>query len=197
MTDRSVWRDLDPELNVRLAELADAGRAIWNRFDVQVRRHVFHPFVPADYDAVLGSLLALREPGLRFLEWGSATGVITIMADLLGYEAYGIEIDGDLVATARALAADFGSTATFAEGSFLPPGYHYSAADGDRRLGTIASGPSGYAALGMQLDAFDLVYGYAWPGEADMMHDLMRRYGGAGARLLLNVGAEGLQVHGV
>ena len=28
-----------------------------------------------------------RGPGLRFLEWGAATGVITIIADLLGFDA--------------------------------------------------------------------------------------------------------------
>ena len=65
----------------------------FERFDTDVRQHRFHPFVPADYDAVLQELISLRAPELRFLEWGSATGVITIMADLLGFEAYGIELD--------------------------------------------------------------------------------------------------------
>ena len=82
--------ELDAALRARLAELAEEGWEIWRRFDEQVRREQWHPFVPADYDHVLRTLLQLRAPGLRFLEWGSATGVITIMAYLLGYDAYGI-----------------------------------------------------------------------------------------------------------
>jgi hypothetical protein len=186
MTDRSAWRELDPELNVRLAELADEGREIWHRFDREVRAHAFHPFVPADYDAVLDELLALRAPGKRFLEWGSAIGTITIMADLLGFEAYGIESDASLVAIARDLARRYDSAATFAVGSVLPTGYVYRAPDGDTRTGTLVDAPSGYLELGLALDDFDLVYGYAWPGEAPLMKDLMQRYGGADARLLLH-----------
>jgi hypothetical protein len=193
--ETSPWKALDPELNVRLAELADEGRAIWNRFDLEVRRHAFHPFVPANYDDVLRALLPLREPGTRFLEWGSATGVITIMADLLGFEAYGIELDATLVDIARDLARRFESRATFVAGTFIPTGYTYRAPDGDVRLGTLSGGESAYDALGLSLDAFDLVYGYAWPGEADVMLDLMRERGRADARLLLNTGTEGLQVY--
>jgi hypothetical protein len=75
---------LDPVLRVRIAELAEEGREIWDRFDAEVRRQEFHPFIAADYELVLQELLKLRAPGRSFLEWGSANGVITIMADLLG-----------------------------------------------------------------------------------------------------------------
>ncbi|HEU0078532.1 MAG TPA: hypothetical protein VFQ76_12820, partial [Longimicrobiaceae bacterium] len=98
---------LDPALRGRLESLCEEGREMWDRFDHEVRSKDFHPFVAADYDRVLDALLKLRGPGLRFLEWGSATGVITIMADLLGFEAYGIELDPALVETARGLAARY------------------------------------------------------------------------------------------
>jgi hypothetical protein len=173
-----------------LASLVDEGREIFYRFDLEVRQQHFHPFVAADYDRVLGALHALYRPGMRFLEWGSATGVITIMADVVGYEACGIELDRDLVATARELAARYGSRARFACGSFLPAGYRYRSASGDERLGTIGSGPSGYLDLGMPLDTFDLVFGYPWSGEAPLMLDLMRAYGGRDALLLLHGSGE-------
>jgi predicted O-methyltransferase YrrM len=188
----TIWDDIDPELNVRLGELANEGRAIFHRFDLEVRRRVFHPFVPSDYDTVLRALLAVREPGLRFLEWGSGTGVITIMADLLGFEACGIEIDEELVEVARELARRFGSGATFAAGSLLPAGYVFRRADGDTRLGTIAAGRSGYDELGLGLEDFDLIFGYAWPGEKELMLDLARRHARADARLLLNEGTDGV-----
>jgi hypothetical protein len=177
---------LDPVLRARLHALAEEGREIWDRFDMEVRQNGFHPFVAADYENVLQALLALRAPGLRFLEWGSATGIITIMADLLGFEAYGIELDARLADTARELARKHGSSARFAAGSFLPAGYRYRPRHGDGRLGTIGDGVSGYRELGVPLDDFDLVYAYPWGGEEPMMLDLMRTYGGRDARLLLH-----------
>ena len=193
--EASVWTGLDPALHARLMAVAEEGRDIFDRFDLEVRAKDFHPFVPADYDDVLQALLDLRAPGSRFLEWGSGTGVITIMADLLGFEAYGIELDAQLVQTARDLALRHGSGARFAAGSFLPTGYRYRPRTGDGRLGTIGDGTSGYLELGHPLDDFDLVYGYPWGGEEDMMLDLMRAYGAPDARLLLHGGSEGLLVY--
>ena len=186
---------MDAALLARLAALEEEGGAIWRRFDREVRRHEFHPFVPADYARMLQLLLALRAPGLRFLEWGSATGVITIMADLLGFEAYGIELDPELVEIARGLAGRFGSEARFAAGSFIPAGYVWKPRTGDARTGTIGQGVSGYAELGCALDDFDLVYAYPWDGEDPMMHDLLRACGRPGARLVLAGGAEGVRVY--
>lgn len=184
----------DPALRARLDAVMEAGFELFERFDLEVRQRGFHAFVAADYPRVLEALLPLRGEGLRFLEWGSATGVITIMADQLGFEACGIELDGDLVEVARGLARRFGSGARFAAGSFLPAGYVWRAEGGDRRMGTIGSGASGYQALGIPLDDFDVVYGYPWSGEEAMMHDLMRSYGGRGARLVLAGGTEGVRV---
>jgi hypothetical protein len=180
---------LDPALRARLLELVEEGREIFDRFDLEVRAKTFHPFVAADYERIMRALLSARAPGQRFLEWGSATGVITIMADLMGFEAYGIELDPQLVETARALAARYGSGARFAAGSFLPAGYRYRPRDGDARLGTIGSGESAYPQLGHPLDDFDVVYGYPWGGEEPMMLDLMRAYGSPDARLLLHIGS--------
>jgi hypothetical protein len=184
----------EPALAARMEALLAEGWDIWEHFDHEVRTEHWHPFVAADYERVLRSLLPLRGPGQRFLEWGSATGVITIMADLLGFEAYGIELDPSLVRTARDLAHRHGSRATFAAGSFLPAGYEWRSADGDGRRGTIGEGPSAYPDLGHPLEDFDLVYGYPWSGEEPMMQDLMRRYGRGGARLLLHGGSEGVRI---
>lgn len=159
-----------------------------------MRQREWHPFVAANYERVVETLVALWRPGLRFLEWGSATGVITIAADLIGYEAYGIELDADLVVTARELAGRFDSRAAFAAASFLPTGYAFRPRDGDGRTGTIGKGESGYPMLGHPLEDFDVVYGFPWPGEEPMMHDLMRCYGGRGARLVLHGGEEGIRV---
>lgn len=179
---------LDPELHGRLRALYEEGWDLWDDFDVRVRQHRFHPFVAADYPVVLEALASLRAPGLRFLEWGSATGVITIMADLLGYEAYGIEIDQDLVDQAMDLARRSGSRALFTAGSFIPTGYRWRHQGGDGRHGTIEHGASGYLALGRALDEFDVVFGYPWHGEEAMMLDLMRAHGRHDATLIVPAG---------
>lgn len=150
-----------------------------------MRGPAFHPFVAADYDVVRAALMRLRAPGRRFLEWGSATGIITIMADMMGFDACGIELDASLVTTARAVAARHGSNARFVAGSFLPAGYRWRTRNGDTRMGTIGEGESGYLQLGRALDDFDLVFGYPWDGELPLMRDVMQQYGARDALLLL------------
>jgi hypothetical protein len=186
---------LDAPLRARLDGLIEEGLDVFDRFDREVRARHFHPFIAADYERVLEKLITLRAPGRKFLEWGSATGIISIMADLLGFDAYGIELDASLVAMARDLAARHGSRARFVAGSFIPAGYRWRAATADDgRHGTIGDGASAYAELGHGLDDFDFVYAYPWTGEEPMMLDLMRCYGNEKARLLLN-GDDGVRVY--
>jgi len=186
--------ELEGDLLERLEALCDTGWEIFDRFDNEIRQNGFHAFVAADYPVVLATLVALRAPGRRFLEWGSATGVITIMADLLGFEAFGIEIDGSLVEQARELADRLGSRARFTTGSFLPAGYRWKHPGGDERLGTISTGESGYLQMGMPLEEFDVVFGYPWPGEEALMLDLMKVHGRANATLLIHTPA-GMKVY--
>ncbi|MBL0171007.1 MAG: hypothetical protein IPP90_09795 [Gemmatimonadaceae bacterium] len=182
---RAISPDVDGALTSRLEALIEEGWALWERFDSDVRDREFHSFVAADYDAVLAVLLAQRGPSLRFLELGSATGVITIMADLLGYEAYGIELDSGLARRARKLAEQFDSRARFVIGSFLPTGYRWQPKPSDGTIETLGTGLSGYLELGFALDDFDVVFGFPWGGEDSMMLDLMKGYGRPNALLLL------------
>lgn len=177
---------IDPALRARLDALRTEGWALWERFDLEVRGREFHPFVAANYDLVLESLIAHRAAGQRFLELGSATGVITIMADLLGFDACGIELDASLVATARTLAEKHGSHARFVAGSFIPAGFDWPPSAGAAWSDTADTGRSAYLELGHALDDFDVVFAYPWGGEAAVMRDLMKRYGRDDALLLLH-----------
>jgi hypothetical protein len=177
---------VDRVLARRLEELIELGEEIWARFDREVRLDHWHPFVPADYRSVLRSLINLRAPRLKFLEWGSATGVITIMADLLGFVACGIELDADLARIARTLALRFDSRARFAVGSFVPAGFRTKRPNGEGRSGTIGDGPSAYMELGQAPDEFDIVYAYPWKGEETLMLDVVAQYGAPKSLLLLN-----------
>ena len=177
---------MDRAVRDRIFALIDEGWEVWAQFDDEVRRNSWHPFVAGDYEMVLEALIPLYEPGLRFLEWGSATGVVAIIADLLGFESYGIELDARLVDHARRLAMKYQSRARFAQGSFLPTGYQWRPESKDGRLGTIGVGPAGYDQLGHELEDFDIVYAYPWGGEEPLMRDLLRERGRKGARLLLH-----------
>ena len=66
--------------------------------------------------------MSLEHDRGSFVELGSGAGVVTILADLLGFDAYGIELDPWLVDAAARLAASVGSGAEFVAGSFVPPG---------------------------------------------------------------------------
>ena len=188
-------RDLDRELSARIDALCEEGREFWHRFDAEVRQGDWHPFVAADYDSVRGALVSLRKPGLRFLEWGSATGVVTIMADLLGFDACGIELDSSLVDVAAELASRWRSNARFAAGSFIPMGWEWKLSDGNGRHGTIGRGRSGYLELGRALDDFDVVYAFPWMGEEPMMLDLMRCHGREDVLLVLHTTQNGTRMY--
>jgi hypothetical protein len=186
---------LDPALRERIEAVCEEGREYWHRFDAEVRSVRWHPFVASDYDSVRSVLLSLRRPGRRFLEWGSATGVITIMADLMGFDACGIELDPSLVRVARELVARTGSKARFVEGSFVPTGWAWAPRNGDARTGTIGDGPSGYLELGRSLSDFDVVYAYPWTGEEPWMLELFRCHGRENARLLLHSCEHGVRTY--
>ena len=186
---------MDAALRDRIDAVCEEGRAFWHRFDAEVRQDDWHPFVAADYDCVRSTLLSLRRPGRRFLEWGSATGVITIMADLMGFDSCGIELDSSLVQAARELAARTRSKARFAAGSFIPMGWEWRPRNGDGRIGTIGQGQSGYIELGRALADFSVVYAFPWTGEEPMMLDLMRCHGHKDALLMLHAPEYGVRIY--
>ena len=116
------------------------------------------------------------------------------MADLLGFEACGIEIEPVLVDEARELANKHQSSARFATGSFLAASYEWVSENGDKRLGSVAVGEPAYAELGYDLADFDWVYAYPWPGEAAVIRDLVRRCGAPHAQLLLHGYSGGVEL---
>src|SRR5919204_6806422 len=117
---------------VRLIETCSRG---WERFfadhdDHQAPRFV--PSVPERVFAVLDEVTRRQLPPTRvFCEWGSGFGTATCLAALLGYEAYGLEIDEELVRRSRAIARRLGIPVKILCTSFLPEGYAaYAGVDG-------------------------------------------------------------------
>ena len=174
-------------------ELFEAGDRAWEEFRAHASaRH--HLFIPSDPGEVYAGLVPLVDRAHSFLELGSAAGVITILADLLGFEAYGIELEPWLVGRSVELAERFGSGATFAEGTFVPEDYQNVIEDLPADFETPDAGADAYDELGLELDEFDLVFNYPWPGTEDWLQEMMHRHARRDALLLTFDAKEGLRL---
>ena len=153
----------------------------------------FHGYVSADYQAVYDSLNRLRNRVATVLEWGSGLGIVTIMASRMGFEAFGIESEPDLVGHSQNFALAYGPEARFAQGSFIPDDFEWDPTDAHVNR-TIIDIPSGYDELDMELRDFDLIYAYPWPDEHSLLHAVIRQCGRSGAMLLTYDAREGIQL---
>lgn len=175
-----------------LAALLDDAAARWRAFEAQ--RQGYHTYVHADWAAIVAPLRRLKPLAGTFLECGSGLGVITILADLLGYDAYGIELDPWLYAQGCELARTHGSAATLAAGSFVPEAARDDLEHDSGEFLTVREGEPAYAELGMDLRDFDVVYAFPWPGEEQRFLDLVRRHGRKDTFLVLYGAADGYQI---
>ena len=176
-----------------LERLIDTGDSAWQEFRHREAGR-FHRFIPSDHWGAYEHLKELRTRADNFVELGCGVGIVTIMASLLHYDAYGIEIEAQLVERAREIARGFGSRATFQEGTFVPVVYE----DDVRHLSgdflTLTAGEHAFDEIGMDLEDFDLIFAYPWPGEEDWLDELIRRFARPGATLLSYHSDGGFQV---
>jgi hypothetical protein len=181
-----VWRFLR-EAERRIEEFTEA-----------TRNHPIPAFVPSDFMAAYGVLAVIDEQALAagslFCEWGSGFGVVTCLAAYLEFEAYGIEIEPALVREAEQIAADFDLPAQFAEGNFVPPDAEGLAATPGEVSWLATEGRNAYEELGLNVDDFDVIYAYPWPGEDDILGDLFERFAADGALLVTYNGVEDFRV---
>lgn len=149
-------------------------------------------FISSDYTAVWKYLAAIPYQRSLFLEWGSGMGAITMMAALLGFRSYGIEIQEDLNTVATSLANRHNIDATFVTGSFLPDEFGENPELVDENLPHGYEGADGYVEMGVALEDFDVIYGFPYPGEEELFLSLFRRRAGSHALLLMNHGRDGI-----
>ena len=154
-------------------------------------------FVPSDYPSIYRTLVGLRElgfdPGL-FLEWGSGFGVVSGMAATLGHEAHGIEIDSDLIEPAVELLEEHELEVELHAGSYVPGDFDDTEHPEDFEFLTVVPGPSAYDEIGMDLDEFDVVFVFPWPGTESLHFDMFDRYAAPGAILITHHGVNGNRV---
>lgn len=104
--------------------------------------------------------------GKTFCEWGSGFGVITCLARMLDFQACGIEIEPDLITSARHLAADYALEVTYFEGSYKPPGTYEDSLN-EHSL---------HVELGFSPMGFDVIFVYPWPSEEKVVETLVNRF---------------------
>ncbi|HYV35712.1 MAG TPA: hypothetical protein VE988_08405 [Gemmataceae bacterium] len=151
-------------------------------------------FVPSDFERAYSILRALSEadlaPGKLFCEWGSGFGVVTCLAALLDFEAYGIEIEGELVDAAQKLADDYGFPVEFACGSFIPKSAEGGMGGTEEYSWLTTEGSNTHQELGLAPDDLDVVFAYPWPDEEQATEYLFQRCAAVGAVLVTYHGGD-------
>ena len=171
----------------------------WERFfanhDDQAPRFV--PSVPERVWAVLAEVTTRQLPPTRvFCEWGSGFGTATCLAALLGYEAYGLEVDAELVRLSRAMARRLGIPVTMLCTNFLPAGYAaYAGVDGaalvtpasvgDHHETAETQGPLHYDGMESAIADIGVFFAYPWPEERVLMRQLFEAVARVGALLVV------------
>ena len=147
-------------------------------------------FVPSDFGRVYGVLRELAAnnlgPGRLFCEWGSGFGVIACLAAMLDFDAFGIEVEGELVDAARRLAEDFGLPVEFAHGSFVP---HGTPTDGEYVWLTLDAADA-HEELGLGAEDFGVIFVYPWPDEEGLTQHIFEKHAAPGAVLVTYHGGE-------
>ncbi len=169
-----------------------------DRFDQDHRDSPVPAFVPCDFVAVYRAFEEIENKQLAvghyFLEWGSGIGAATCCAALLGYNATGIEINTDLVEISLGLAEDYQIEAEFICGSFVPRGGEDLVGWQEEITWLETEGDDAYQDLEMEVEDFDLIYAYPWPGEEQIVFDIFEKFASNGALLLTFHGQEGLRL---
>ncbi len=186
------------DLGDELVEYLTDARA---RVEAFIDQNRIPAFVSCDFEPVLAGLKAIRQANLAtgnvFCEWGSGFGVVASLAASVGFEAYGIEIEGALVDHAEQLAADYGHSVRFVCGSFIVTGAEsiVEKAISSDVFWLDTEADDAYDDLGLDPDDFDLIFAYPWPGEDDVITNLFDHCAAPGALLMTYSYLDGVQVY--
>ena len=147
-------------------------------------------FVPCDFVAAWHTLRVISNRNLAagqvFCEWGSGFGVVACLASLLGFEAYGIEIEERLIDESRDLADAHGLPVEFALGSFIPDGTSHVIDEeySSESFWLSDDTAPAYDELELWPEDFDIVFAYPWPNEETAIDRMFDETAGTGALLL-------------
>ena len=189
--------ELPPVTPEASALIVDAQKRI-DAFIEERLSDTLHSFVPSDFGLVYAALRQVadmhRAPGTMFCEWGSGAGVATCLAAMVGFEACGLEVEQELVELSRRLARDHRVHAAFCRGNFVPRAGQRIAEQVGEMEWLAVGGPDAHEEMDLEIDDFDLVFAYPWPGEEHVVERLFERFAANGALLMTYNGAEGIRL---
>jgi hypothetical protein len=192
--------DLDfptTELPLEVSRLIQESEWRLNQFYTNQSHCRFPRFLPSDPALVFAAMEYVTRhdiaPGRVFCEWGSGFGTGTCLAALLGYEAYGIEIQPELAEVSREMACKLDIAVEILCTSYIPEGYEsYSGVGGEDLVqselfcyagATIDHKPR-YEGMDIDLASIDLFFVYPWPDEQELMTKLFDAVAVDGAILI-------------
>jgi hypothetical protein len=199
-----------PEAGVsdKVARLIDTCSRGWERFFADNDDHQAPRFVPSVPEMVFSALKAVTQrnlpPNRVFCEWGSGFGTATCMASLLGYEAYGIEIEEELVRLSRAIARRLGIPVEIICTSMFPEGYEsYSGVGGTKGVTPESFSdpddegrrPLRYDGMAIDVAEIGLFFAYPWPEEQELIQELFDAVAVEGAILIAYYNARKICVY--
>lgn len=203
MSLQEIILDLSPVESSPAVErfLREAGQRIDLLFESE-RNKRFPRYIPSDPQPLYRALHFLDRNDLPlgrvYCEWGSGFGVGVGLAALLGYEAYGIELEPDLIEESRELTRRNQLDVRFFETSFYPEGFESYAGQGGTELvrpeslaGDVHPALN-YAGMDLPIDEIDVFYVFPWPSEHEMMLELFETVAVEGAILLICFGENDL-----
>ena len=180
--------DLDAELPAKIDDWLAAQSERIQRFQDRWDRAPIEQFVASDFALVFHTLTWIRRQplltsGNLFCEWGCGFAVVSCLADQLGWESIGIEAEADLIAQARQTVATYQANVDLWHGNFLPPGATELSAD--PCLPSLGHPePCAYSDQDLEIDDFNLIFAYPWPGEGDFLESVFDEYAALGACML-------------
>jgi hypothetical protein len=164
--DSSHEEDTEPVIEIELVgtgrPLSEAARGLIEQGRARFKSVDVFAFVPSNYEVFWDKLDAL--PRGRFCEYGSGWGIATGLAELLGFEALGIELAPELVSASQKLLADQGLRACIEEGDYL-----------ERR------------------DVADVYFTYAWPSQMRAIEQHFADIAPPGSKLLICHGQDDIR----
>lgn len=177
-------RDLIDEADKRCDQFFEAGLGLR-----------YPRYVPSDPTVAHAAIAFLEQQGLLrgkvFCEWGCGFATVTGIASLLGFEAYGIELEPELAELGSSLTGELGIPAEILNISYFPEGYDESEGVGGKDLIIPEShhsrgpAPPSPSYQDLDPDEVDLFYVYPWPGQERLMMDLFISLSSPGAILLI------------
>ena len=176
---------LEAVVSDKVARLIETCSRGWERFFADNDDHQAPRFVPSVPEIVFAALDEVTKqnlpPNRIFCEWGSGFGTATCMAALLGYQAYGLEIEEELVWLSRAIARRLGIPVEIICTSMFPKGYDSLSGVGGVELVRPESlsddndknqSPLRYDGMDIDIAEIGLFFAYPWPEERELIQEL-------------------------